>query len=118
MLSLTEDLSAAIVDTEPGLEAGLAPGRYSYLRDNATGALQLLGPGVAAFADATADDSRIIFESSEQLLPEAAPNAINLYEWADGRLSVVGHPAGVGRRSGAVRRLVRRPGWTRARRRS
>ena len=54
VLSLTEDLSQAIVNTEPGLEAGLAPGRYSYLRDNATGAFRLLGPGIATFADATA----------------------------------------------------------------
>jgi hypothetical protein len=90
VLSLTEDLSATIVDTEPGIESSLTPGRYSYLRDNSTGAFQLLGRGIAKFADAAAKDSRIVFESSEQLLPEAAPNAINLYEWADGRLSVVG----------------------------
>jgi hypothetical protein len=90
VLSLTADLSAAIVDTEPGLEAGLAPGRYSYLRDNITGVFRLLGPGVARFADATADDSRIIFESRGQLLPSATPNVVNLYEWADGQLSVVG----------------------------
>ena len=44
VLSLTEDLSEAIVNTEPGLEAGMAPGRYSYLRDNATGSFRLLGP--------------------------------------------------------------------------
>jgi hypothetical protein len=81
VLSLTEDLSAAIVNVEPGLETGMAPGRYSYLRDSATGALRLLGPGVARFADATADDSRIIFESGRQLLPNAAPNVVNLYEW-------------------------------------
>jgi hypothetical protein len=81
VLSLTEDLSAAIVNTEPGLEAGMAPGRYSYLRDSATGAFRLLSPGIATFADATADDSRIIFESSEHLLPDAAPNVVNLYEW-------------------------------------
>jgi hypothetical protein len=81
VLSLTEDLSTAIVNTEPGLEADMALGRYSYLRDNATGAFRLLGPGIATFADAAADDSRIIFESSEQLLPEAAPNVVNLYEW-------------------------------------
>ena len=90
VLSLTEDLATAIVNTEPGLEAGLAPGRYSYLRDSATGAFRLLSPGIATFADATADDSRIIFESSEQLLPAAAPGVVNLYEWADGQLSVVG----------------------------
>jgi hypothetical protein len=85
VLSLTADLSAAIVDTEPGLEAGMAPGRYSYLRDNTTGSFRLLGPGVARFADATADDSRIIFESREQLLPNATTNVVNLYEWDGSR---------------------------------
>jgi hypothetical protein len=90
VLSLTEGLSAAIVNIEPGLEVDMPPGRYSYFRDNATGALQLLGPGIATFADATADDSRIIFESREQLLPQAAPNVVNLYEWDAGQLSVVG----------------------------
>ena len=69
VLSLTEDLSEAIVNTEPGLEAGMAPGRYSYLRDNATGAFRLLAPGVARFADATANDSRIIFEDTTEEAP-------------------------------------------------
>lgn len=78
---LTEDLSEALILVEPGLEAGLAPGVYSYLRDSATGAFRLIGPGVARFADATAGDSRIIFESPEQLLPEASPSVVNLYEW-------------------------------------
>jgi hypothetical protein len=90
VLSLTEDLSVAIVNTEPAVEQSMAPGRYSYLRDSATGAFRLLGPGVARFADAAAGDSRIIFESSRQLLPEAAPNVVNLYEWAAGQLTVVG----------------------------
>jgi len=81
VLSLTEDLSQTVVLVEPGLEAGMAPGRYSYLRDSATGVFRLLGPGIATFADATADDSRIIFESSEHLLPKAAANVVNLYEW-------------------------------------
>jgi hypothetical protein len=85
VLSLAEDLATAIVNTEPGLEAGLAPGRYSYLRNSATGVFRLLSPGIATFADATADDSRIIFESSEQLLPDAAPDVVNLYEW-DGNM--------------------------------
>ena len=52
VLGLTEDLSAAIVNTEPGLEAGLTPGRYLYLRDNANGTFRLLDPGIATFADA------------------------------------------------------------------
>jgi hypothetical protein len=85
VLSLTEDLSAAIVNTEPGLQASMAPGRYSYLRDSSTGSFRLLGLGVARFADATAGDSRIIFESREQLLPNAAPNVVNLYEWDGSR---------------------------------
>jgi hypothetical protein len=87
---LTEDLSAALILVEPGLEAGLAPGVYSYLRDSATGAFRLLGPGIARFADAAAGDSRVIFESREQLLPDAAPGVVNLYEWAAGGLSVAG----------------------------
>jgi hypothetical protein len=90
VLSLTEDLSHAIVNTSPGLEAGMAPGHYSYLRDSATGSFRLLGPGIATFADVTANDSRIIFESRERLLPSAAPGVVNLYEWAYGQLSVVG----------------------------
>ena len=95
VLSLTEDLAMAIVNTEPGLEAGMAPGRYSYLRDSATGAFRLLSPGIATFADAAADDSRIVFESSERLLPAAAPGVVNLYEWdgnkpAGEELSIVG----------------------------
>ncbi len=87
---LTEDLSEALILVEPGLEVGLAPGVYSYLRDSATGAFQPLGPGVARFADAAAGDSRILFESREQLLPGAAPGVVNLYEWAAGRLILAG----------------------------
>jgi hypothetical protein len=87
---LTEDLSEALILAEPGLEAGLAPGIYSYLRDSATGSFRLLGPGAARLADAAAGDSRIVFESREQLLPDAAPGVVNLYEWAAGRLSVAG----------------------------
>ena len=87
---LTEDLSEALILVEPGLEAGLAPGIYSYLRDSATGSFRLLGPGGAAFADAATGDSRIVFESREQLLPDAAPGVVNLYEWAAGRLILTG----------------------------
>jgi hypothetical protein len=85
VLSLTDDLSAAIVLVEPGLEAGRTPGRYAYLRDSATGSFRLLGPGIARFADSTAGDSRILFESREQLLPIASPNVVNLYEWDGSR---------------------------------
>ena len=78
---LTEDLSEVLILVEPGLEVGMTPGSYSYLRDSATGAFRLLGPGIARLADAATHDSRIIFESREQLLPTAAPNVVNLYEW-------------------------------------
>jgi hypothetical protein len=87
VLSLTEDLSAAIVNAEPGLEPNMAPGHNSYLRDSATGSFRLLAPGIATFADAATGDSRIIFESGEQLLPNAAPNVVNLYEWDGSRPS-------------------------------
>lgn len=85
VLSLTEDLSEAIVNTEPGLEAGLAPGGYSYLRDNATGSFRLLAPGVARFADATANDSHIIFEdTTEEVIPGVRDETgvPYLYEWS------------------------------------
>jgi hypothetical protein len=84
VLSLTEDLSTAIVNTEPGLEAGMTPGRYSYLRDNATGAFRLLAPGIAAFADAATHDSRILFEDTvKELVPGVRDEqeVPYLYEW-------------------------------------
>ena len=88
----------------------MAPGRYSYLRDSATGSFRLLGPGIATFADASADDSRIIFESGERLLPNATPSVVNLYEWVDGQLSVVGIlPASEGGKA-PVRGSVAGPG--------
>jgi hypothetical protein len=84
VLGLTEDLSEAIVNTEPGLEGGMAPGGYSYLRDNATGSFRLLAPGIARFADATANDSRIIFEdTTEEVVPGVRDETgvPYLYEW-------------------------------------
>jgi len=84
VLSLTEDLSTAIINTEPGIEANLALGRYSYLRDNATGVFRLLSPGVATFADAATHDSRILFEgTAKELVPGVRDeNEVPyLYEW-------------------------------------
>jgi len=84
VLSLTEDLFAAVVLVEPGLEANMTPGRYSYLRDNATGAFRLLGPGIARFADATAGNSRILFEdTAKELVPGVRDEqeVPYLYEW-------------------------------------
>jgi hypothetical protein len=84
VLSLTEDLSAAIVNTEPGLEGGMAPGGYSYLRDSATASFRLLAPGIARFADATTKDSHIIFEdTAEEVIPGVRDETgvPYLYEW-------------------------------------
>jgi hypothetical protein len=112
VLGLTEDLSQAIVNVEPGLEAGLAPGRYSYLRDSTTGAFRLLGPGIATFADATADDAHVLFEdtSSAELVPGVRDEqgVPYLYEWDESKppgeqLSLVGVlPAGEAPAEGAV----------------
>jgi hypothetical protein len=111
VLGLTEDLSQAIVNTEPGLEAGLAPGRYSYLRDNATGTFRLLGPGIATFAAATADDAHLLFEdTSAELVPGVrdAQGVPYLYEWDESKppaeqLSLVGVlPGGEAPAEGAV----------------
>jgi hypothetical protein len=81
----------------------------TYIRDNGTGSEQLLAPGVAHFADATPDDSRVLFESKAERLAElfpgvAAPGEVtNLYEWNDGRLSVAGVlPSGEAPAGGAV----------------
>jgi len=85
---LTEDLSETLVLVEPGLEAGMTPGRYSYLRDNATGTFRLLGPGIARFADATAGDSRILFEdTAKELVPGVRDEqeVPYLYEWSENR---------------------------------
>ncbi len=84
VLGLTEDLSTAIVNTEPVLEEGMVPGRYSYLRDSATGAFRLLAPGIAAFADAATHDSRVLFEdTTKELLPGVRDEqeVPYLYEW-------------------------------------
>jgi hypothetical protein len=88
VLSLTEDLSEAVALVEPGLEAGLALGRYSYLRDSATGAFRMLGPGIARFADATSDDAHILFEdNSAELVPGVRDEkgVSYLYEWDENK---------------------------------
>ncbi|MFI4990606.1 MAG: TolB family protein [Solirubrobacterales bacterium] len=53
-----------------------------YLRASATGSDRLAVPNVgdAFLAGFSADDTHLIFETSEQLLPAAAPGVSNLYE--------------------------------------
>jgi hypothetical protein len=96
VLALTGDLTKTIVEArEPPLAEGAAPGRANpYIRDNATGSYRLLAPtpesGTPRFADASSDDSRLIFESSEHLTENAAPGVVNLYEWDNGQLNLLG----------------------------
>jgi len=87
----TEDLSRTIVQVTDAGDTN------TYVRDNATGAEQLLAPGEVKLADATADDSQILFESESPTLAAEFPGVAasgkhipNLYEWNDGQLSVVG----------------------------
>ncbi len=104
---LTEDLAYTIVKAkEPILAPGATPGQSNYyIRDNLTGSYQLLapGPGEAYFADATPNDSRILFEDTAQLVSGAAPGVTNLYEWSGGQLSLAGVlPDGSAPAGGAV----------------
>lgn len=97
----TEDLGKTIVAVAgPPLSP---PGvTNAYVRDNVTGSYQLLAPNIGdvsqdplLFVDATRDDSRILFETVQQLLPAAAVGVDNLYEWDEAkpegeRLSLAG----------------------------
>jgi hypothetical protein len=84
----TEDLAKAVVQVggQPTDPPGVS---RAYVRDNATGSYQLLAPGVddgtVLFAGASHDDSRILFETEQQLLPAAAAGKTNLYEWDEGK---------------------------------
>jgi hypothetical protein len=89
VLGWSEDLSKTVVNSSegtPGSEGGI------YLRDSVTGSSQLAFPFPGLFtpyfqAGFSADDSRMIFETSAQLLP-GVPGG-NLYEWHAGVVSVV-----------------------------
>jgi hypothetical protein len=94
---LIEDLSLAFVEAKTPLFTGeyraylCRTGEASLYRcGGAPESLQPLGSGVARFADATPNDSRIIFGDEAQLLPEATPGVTNLYEWANGKLALAG----------------------------
>ncbi len=89
----SDDLSEVLdqtVDYTPGSGDGL------YMRDGATGALHVLvspfgnGEEQAHPAGFSADGSRLIFESSEPLLPSAPAGHVNLYELHAGVLSLAG----------------------------
>jgi hypothetical protein len=102
----TEDLTrTVVVEEEQALAPGATPGKpNAYVRDNATGAYQLLAgslaqPPLVYFADATPGGAHIIFETRDELSvssgPKPALGVTNLYEWdeakaPDERVSVVG----------------------------
>jgi hypothetical protein len=97
-IGLTEDLSAALIESksEPPLSPEAVEGRQSlYLRDNATGSYTVLAQAAAlegegfSFVGAADGDSRVFFETANRLLRDASPGKSNIYEWYDGRLSVV-----------------------------
>jgi hypothetical protein len=110
-LGVTEDLAKTILlAADPPLVPGVTPGTSNaYVRDNATGAYQLLASNVAvsdesaAFVGAASGDSRILFETSATQPTSNIPPVLgtNLYEWNEAmpvgqRVSLVGvvPPAG------------------------
>lgn len=70
----------------------------SYLRNTTSGSLQLIAPAAVTVADFTPDGSHLLFETSTQLLPNAAAGKVNLYQWdaATERLSLAGVLPGPG----------------------
>jgi hypothetical protein len=97
VLGLSEDLTRTVLAAgEPQLAPGAVTGpeaRNSYVLDNATGVYQLLAPNIGSarlsFADATPDDTRILFETKADLLTSnvpPAPGVYNLYEWNEAKL--------------------------------
>lgn len=97
----SEDLTSTIlVSGEPALAPGAATGpgvRNAYVRDNATGAYQLLAANIGGprlfFVDATPARAapggrRILFETESQLPTSngsPVPGVLNLYEWDESK---------------------------------
>ncbi len=87
----SEDLAKVLVHA-----SGVSPGAGSflYMRDDAGGLFQPIVPtGIFTqffMAGFSSDDSRLFFETPEQLLPTAAAGTDNLYEWDGQTLSLVG----------------------------
>jgi hypothetical protein len=119
IVGLTEDLSRTILRSEePSLAPGAATGPATvndYVRDNATGAYQLLAPNVGyetlVFDGATPGGARVLFETNANLATTnvaPAAGAPNLYEWDEAkplgqRVSLAGVlPGGEAPASGSV----------------
>jgi NHL repeat len=103
--SHSEDLSEAIFSLTSGGSCGLEPELIGgeprgpeniYLRDNTTGAYQLINltpagvtPANAIMAGASSDFGRVVFTEEAQLTPGAPAGVENLYEWSAGHVGFV-----------------------------
>ncbi|MFI5003996.1 MAG: TolB family protein [Solirubrobacterales bacterium] len=83
---LTEDLSDAL----------LSEGAKGFLYNTGSLGLSEFPYANEGFVDASADDSAILFASSQSLMEGAIEGDPNLYEWDAGRLSLVGADATAG----------------------
>jgi WD40-like Beta Propeller Repeat len=104
MVGFSADLSKAVLldggqfygQDSPPLVSGEPQNNFNlFLRDNATGAYQLMdltpagvGPGGSEFEGLSADGSHVVFRSYAQLTP-GAPGDEGLYQWAGGSVSLV-----------------------------
>ncbi len=107
---VTEDLSQAFVLSRANsLTPEGKPNGMDFYSENAADSEDRLVAQLttsefasAYFVDASADDSHILFESTKQLLSDAAPFVNNLYEWDGSRLTLVGVlPGGVAPEEGS-----------------
>ena len=101
----SSDLSKAVLvdggtddgqDSPPLVSGEPANSQNLFLRDNFSSSYQLLNltpslatSGDANFSNATPDLSHVVFQSPAVLTAQAVPGAQNLYEWSDGRVSLV-----------------------------
>jgi hypothetical protein len=103
---ISPDLGAALqFSTRSLVPGGIEDGNNYYRRDNATGNRTLVfGHGAdqaladdignlgSVFEPAASDDvEHVVFQTTRQLLPEAAPAAFNVYESVDGALRLVNY---------------------------
>jgi NHL repeat len=106
--AFSEDLSKTIVKLESaGQPCGVDPELVSgepaqsrtgnlFVRDNATGAYQLIdvtpegvAPATPSLLGESSDFSRIVFSQQAPLTPGAPTGAADVYEWSDGHVQLV-----------------------------
>jgi DNA-binding beta-propeller fold protein YncE len=100
----SKDLSTGVLMWPFGELTPEAPVGYSnlYLHNNRNDTYRLITIGAPAhgnkpvFVGASASESVVIFEAEDALTENAVQGSSNVYEWADGRLSLVSVPPGSG----------------------